>query len=62
MVVNREKNYIFKDSEKTAGDLMIFPSCFANYCESHISCKNCAVKIKCKSIPIPKEPQWCNPD
>lgn len=62
MVLNREKNNIFKVSEKEAIDLISLPACYANYCKSHISCKNCAVKMKCKSINNPKEPHWCNPD
>ena len=62
MVVNREERYIFEISEKRAGDFISLPSCFANYCKSHVSCKNCEVKMKCMSIPRPKEPQWCNPD
>ena len=62
MVLNRKKNEIFKVSEKEAIDLISLPSCYANYWKSHISCKCCAVKMKCKSIQRPKEPHWCNPD
>ncbi|MFX1382693.1 MAG: hypothetical protein ACFFBP_09615 [Promethearchaeota archaeon] len=62
MVINSEERYSSNIINRNIENNFILPSCYSNYCENHISCKKCDVNDKCKLIPRPLEPKWCNPD
>ncbi|MFX1376971.1 MAG: hypothetical protein ACFFA0_14290 [Promethearchaeota archaeon] len=40
--------------------LIILPSCYGNFKSISTFCRDCRLKDKCKEIPPPKEPGWCN--
>ncbi|MHA1915573.1 MAG: hypothetical protein ACW986_17395 [Promethearchaeota archaeon] len=42
--------------------LIILPTCFGNFSTTSVFCQDCDIIEKCKKIPLPKEPQWCNPE
>ncbi|MHA2008960.1 MAG: hypothetical protein ACXABO_15915 [Promethearchaeota archaeon] len=42
--------------------LIILPNCYGNFKKISEFCRDCTVKERCKKIPPPKEPHWCNPE
>lgn len=41
-------------------NMIILQSCFGNFKNISTFCRDCDMKDKCKEIPPPKEPLWCN--
>ena len=42
--------------------LIVLPVCYGNFKNISVFCRDCDVNERCKEIPPPKEPQWCNPE
>lgn len=56
---NEETREKMHDPKKDSIEL---PMCYGNYCQKDISCQKCFAKKDCRKIPLPKEPEWCNPE
>ncbi|MHA1883566.1 MAG: hypothetical protein ACXAAI_05960 [Promethearchaeota archaeon] len=51
-----------RNSGKYNSVLIILPTCFGNFESSSVFCRDCDINKRCKKIPLPREPHWCNPE